>query len=195
MTVMDLILAAEPGNGAERDALEVILPPAAELFWGAIAFALVYVLVAKLAFPKINELLEERAASIEGKMHEADERLEEAEQTRTRYERQLSEARDEATRIVDDARQEAEEQRRQIIARAEGEAEQVLERARAEIATERDRAIQQLRAELARLSVQLAEKIIQRELDDRAHEDLVDRYIDGLASSNGGTPQREGADG
>ena len=189
MTVMDLILAAEPGNGTDRDALEMILPPAAELFWGAVAFGIVYLLVAKLAFPKINELLEERSASIEGKMHEADERLEEAQQTKSQYEQKLSEARDEASRIVDDARQEAEEQRRQIIARAEGEAEQVLERARAEIATERDRAIQQLRAEVSRLSVQLAEKIIQRELDDRTHEDLVDRYIDSLASSNGGTPE------
>jgi F-type H+-transporting ATPase subunit b len=189
MNVIDLILAAEPANGAERDALEMILPPAAELFWGAVAFAIVYLLVAKLAFPKINELLEERAASIEGKMSEADERLEEAEQTKSRYEEQLSEARGEANRIIDDARQEAEEQRRQIIARAEGEAEQILERARAEITTERDRAVQQLRAELARLSVQLAEKIIQRELDDRAHEDLVDRYIDALASSNGDTPE------
>lgn len=174
-------------DAEDRGGLEVILPPAAELFWGAVAFALVYLLIAKLAFPKINELLEERAANIQGKMDAADERLAEAEQTKSDYEQKVREAKDEAYRIVEDARESAETVRREIVERAEREAEQVLERAQSEIAAERDRAIQQLRAEVSRLAVELAERIIQRELDESAHQDLIDRYIDQLSSSNGGT--------
>jgi F-type H+-transporting ATPase subunit b len=186
MIVHQLIVLAAT-DPEDRGGLEVILPPAAELFWGAVAFAIVYLLVAKLAFPKINELLEERAASIQGKMAEADEQLEEAERTRAQYDQKLREAKDEAYRIVEDARESAESVRREIIERAEREAEQILERAQNEIAAERDRAIQQLRGEVSRLAVELAERIVQRELDESAHEDLIDNYIDQLATTNGDT--------
>jgi F-type H+-transporting ATPase subunit b len=183
MIIQTLILAQEE---VERGPLEMILPPPAELFWGAVAFAIVYLVASKLAFPKINELLEERATAIQGKMKEADERLEEAEARKQEFESRLGEAQGEANRIIEEARESAESVRREIIARAEAEAEQILERARGEVAVERERTIRQLRGEVSRLSVQLAEKIIARELDDTAHGDLVDRYIDSLVAGNGG---------
>lgn len=184
-----LILAAE----VERGGLETILPPPAELFWGAVAFVIVYIVMAKLAFPKVNELLEERAASIQGKIAQADERFEEAEERKAEYEGRIADAKSEANRIVGEAREDAESVRREIIARAEAEAEQITERARNEIAVERDRAIRQVRGEVSRLSVQLAEKIVQRELDATAHEDLIDSYIEQLTGANGETPAGQGS--
>ncbi len=189
--MLDLITLAAEGPG-ERSPIETILPPAAELFWGAVAFALVYLIIARFAFPKINELLEERAASIQGKMQEADQQLEQAQQRRSEYEQRLSEADREAQRIVDEARDNAENVRREIIARAESEAEQVVQRAQNEAANERDRTVQALRSEVSRLAVQLAEKIVQREIDERAHQDLIDRYIDRLRSGDGATPADQG---
>lgn len=182
---VQLLIVLAATDPEDRGGLEVILPPAAELFWGAVAFALVYLLVAKLAFPKINELLEERAANIQGKMDEADDRLAEAEQTKSDYEQKVREAKDEAYRIVEDARESAESVRREIVERAEREAEQVLERAQTEIAAERDRTIQQLRTEVSRLAVQLAERIVQQELDESAHQELIDGYIEQLTTTNG----------
>lgn len=189
--MIDMFTLAAAGPG-ERSPLETILPPAAELFWGAVAFALVYLVVAKVAFPKINDLLEERAAAIQGKVAEADQRLEEAEQRRSHYEDRMSAADREAQRIVDEARDNAENVRREIIARAESEAEQIIERTQNEVAGERDRTIQALRVEVSRMSVQLAEKIVQREIDEQAHQDLVERYIERLRSGDGSTPAGQG---
>lgn len=182
----NLVLAAESGGGGDRSGLEMILPPVAELFWGAIAFGIVLAVVGKLAFPKLNTALEERSAAIQGKMDEAGQRLEQAEQRRQEYEQKMSEAQSEASSIVDDARQEAEERRQEIIERAEEEAQQIKERARSEAEAERDRTVQALRGEIQRLSVQLAEKIVQREIDEQAHAQLIDDYIDRLRSNGNG---------
>jgi F-type H+-transporting ATPase subunit b len=187
------VLAVEGGGGG--GGIETVLPAPAELFWGAVAFGIFYFVMQKLAFPKINQVLQERADSIEGRQQQAQERLNQAEEIRARYQAQLSDARNEANRIIDDARQTAESLRRDIVAKAESEAESIVQRAQSEVRAERERAVQQLRAEVGALSVQLAEKIVQKELDQQAHQSLVDRYITGLTTGNGGAPAAQPAGG
>ncbi len=163
--------------------INVILPAAAELFYGAIAFFLFYAIMSKYAFPRINRVLEDRAAAIQGRIEDAQQRLDEAEQIRSHYREQLADARSEANRIIEDAREHAEALRRDIVAKAESEAEAIVQRAQAEVQAERERAVSQLRGEVGRLSVQLAEKIVQRELDRETHQALVDSYIETLTGN------------
>lgn len=167
---------------------QLILPAPAELVWGTVAFILFLVIMFKYAFPKINGVLEERIEAIQGRLEYAQEQVNKAERMRERYESQLDDAKSEANRIIEDARQTAQALRQDIIEKAEAEAEAIMRRAQSEVRTERDRTVQQLRAEMGRLSVQLAEKIVQRELDDEAHEGLIDDYIDTLAGTNGSGP-------
>lgn len=168
----------------ERSGIDVILPAAAELFWGAVAFVLVYLVLSRVAFPRLNEVLERRRESIQGQLEEAEQRLREAEEIKARYEGQLREARSEANRIIEEAKLTAENLRRDIIARAESEAQAILQRAQAEVAAERDRALQQLRAEVAALAVEIAARIVEKELDPATHRALVDEYIRTLSGSN-----------
>ena len=70
-----LILAAEDAGAST---LQLILPATAELAYGAIAFVIVLVLVSRFAMPKLNELLDERAASIQGQMEAAEQARQEA---------------------------------------------------------------------------------------------------------------------
>lgn len=167
---------------------QLILPAPAELVWGTVAFALFVVIMWKFAFPRINTVLEERIEAIQGRLEHAQEQVNEAERLRERYESQLADAKNEANRIVSEARENAEALRRDIIEKAEAEAQAIVQRAQTEVRSERDRTVQQLRAEMGRLSVELAEKIVQRELDEEAHEGLIDRYIETLAGSNGRGP-------
>lgn len=183
----DVLFVAAGGSG-----IEIILPAAPELFWGAVSFALFYVILQVYAFPKINQVLEERAASIQGRQEEARKTLEEAEGVRAEYQEQLKDAKSEANRIIDEARQTAESMRRDIVAKAESEAEGIVQRAQDEVQAERERAVQQLRAEVGRLSVRLAEKIVQKELDQQTHQALVDRYIQELSGRNGNGQARAG---
>lgn len=175
-----LLLAVQTEGGG----LSTILPAPAELFWGAVSFVIVYLVLDRYAFPLIQKTLDERAETIQGRMEEAERKLAEAEDTRTRYEERLAESKAEANRIIDEARETAEGLRREIVERAESEARSIVQRAQQEVAAERDRALQELRAEVGRMSVQLAAKIVEKELDPASHQDLVDRYIQQIARSN-----------
>lgn len=175
-----LILAAE----SEGDVLGVILPAAAELVYGTVAFLLVFYILSKFAFPRLNTMLDDRRAAIQGKMEEAESRLQEAEQKKREYEESIRDARGEAARIIDQAKSQAEQVRANLVEQAEQEAAQIRERARADAAAEHDRTLSQLRGEVGELSVELASRIVGRELDASTHQALVDEYIENLSSSN-----------
>lgn len=177
-----LILAAEAEGG--DGPLGIVLPAAAELVYGALAFAIVYFLLSKFAFPQLNEVLAERSAAIQGKMEDAEKAMAEANKTKADYEAQLNEARGEANRVIEEAKSTAESLRRDIVAKAEAEAQAIVSRAQAEISVERDRALQELRSEVGAMSVDLASKIVGKELDQARHQDLVDQYINQLSSTN-----------
>lgn len=177
-----LLLAAAAGEDASG--LDLILPAAAELVYGFIAFAIVYFVLSRYAFPRINQLLEDRSATIQGRMEEAEHKLQEAEQTKAQYQSRIDDAKGEANRIIEEAKQTAESLRRDIVAKAETEAESIVSRAQNEAAAERDRALQELRSEVGAISVALAGKIVEKELDASAHQHLVDEYIQQLSRNN-----------
>jgi F-type H+-transporting ATPase subunit b len=180
MLAMQTLLALE--EGAE-EGIE-LLPETPELIWGAVAFLLLLAIMSKFVFPRVNEMLDDRSAAIQGKMEEADAKLAEAEESKARFEESIGDAQGEATRIIEEAKSTAESLRADIIAKAEEEARGIVERAQTEVAAERDRALQELRTEVGALSVDLASKIVERELDASTHQGLVDEYIQQLSRNN-----------
>lgn len=179
-----LLLATEAGGEDGGGGLEFILPAPAELLYGAISFAIVFWVLAKLAFPKIYGLLDDRSAAIQGRMEEAERELAEAERAKADYQSRIADAKGEANRIVEEAREQAESLRADIQARAEEEARQIVQRAQNDAAAERDRTLQELRAEVGIMSVELAGRIVEKELDASTHEQLVDQYIQDLSRQN-----------
>lgn len=177
-----LILAAE--GGGDEGPLGVILPAAAELVYGLVAFTIVFVILSKVAFPRLNTLLDDRRDAIQGKMEEAEARLQEAEASKRDYEASIDDARGEAARIIDDAKSQAEQVRANLVEQAEQEAANIRERARTDAAAERERTLSELRSEVGTLSVELASRIVGKELDASTHQALVDEYIQSLSSQN-----------
>jgi F-type H+-transporting ATPase subunit b len=174
---MNLVLAAEP-SGIE------LLPDTPELIWGLFAFTVLFLVMRKLVFPRLNTALEDRRALIEGKMEEADAKLVEMEEAKRAFEASLSDARGEAARILDEAKTAAETTRETILESAREEAQRIIERANSEANAERVRLLEELRGQVGALSVQLAERIVERELDAATHSGLVDEYIQRLAARN-----------
>jgi F-type H+-transporting ATPase subunit b len=174
---MNLVLAAE------QEGIE-LLPEAPELIWGLVAFIILFLVMRKLVFPRMNIALEARRAAIEGKMEEADAKLVEMEEARRLFEASLSDARGEANRILDEAKAAAESVRGDIVSSAEEEAKRIVDRATQEANAERVRLLDELRGQVGALSVQLAERIVERELDAATHSGLVDEYIKRLAAQN-----------
>ena len=175
------VLAAE--DGGEGESLQ-LLPDFAELVWGFIAFGLLFAAVWRFVVPRANQLLEDRSNAIQSRLEEAEQAKQEAQQARENYEQRLAEARAEADRIIEEARSDAERVRNERVSQAEEEARQIVSEAREEAEAERSRMVAGLRGEMAELSVELAERIVQKEIDRATHQELVDSYINELAGMN-----------
>ena len=168
-----------------------LIPATNELIWGTFSFVILLVILWRVGvFKRISDALKERTDRIEGNIERAERDRQEARELLERYRRQLDEARDEARRILDEARQTGEQIRKDIHARAEEEANRMIDGATREIRAERDRAARELRREMGVLAVQVAERVVGRELDAEGHRQLIDDYIEELGrepSSNGGS--------
>lgn len=179
-----LLWAAEEGE--ERTGLDLVLPETAELIWATAAFAVVAVILMKVAFPKIRAAVEAREAQISGELKGAEDQKAEAQKLLDEYKAQLAEARSESNKIIEEARTSAEAVRKDLVAKAESDAQGVVARAHEQIEAERTRTIQELQGQVASLAVQLAEKVVGRSLDKSSQSDLVDEYISQVGSMDGG---------
>lgn len=182
-----LLFAQEHGGEAEPSGTDLVLPEAAELIWGAICFVVVMVVLTKVAFPKLRQAIESREKKIQGDLEEADKAKNEANKQLEEYKQQLAEARSEANRIIEESRQQAEQVRRDMTEKAEKEAEGIVARAQEQIQAERTRTIQELQSQIADLSIQLAEKVVGRSLDDSSQRELVDAYIREVSDMDNGS--------
>lgn len=161
-----------------------LVPNWTEVIVGAIAFFIVFFALWKVLLPRITKTLEERTDAIEGGIQRAQETQAEATRLRDQYQAQLAEARHEAARL----REEAKEQGAVIIAemrqQAQAEARRITEGAQAQIAADRQQAFASLRAEIGTLSVRLASKIVGESLEDEARQSrVVDRFLSDLEAS------------
>ena len=170
---------------AESSDKENLYPHATELLVGAVAFAIIFFFMWKWVLPRVNVLLEQRREQIQGEMEKAEHAHQEADAELARYKEQLAGARDEANRIIEEARRTADQLRQDLQARAEEESQSIVQRAQEEIRAERDRVFQELRGQVAEIAVELAGKVVGAELDTTAHARLIDDYIDQVASGSG----------
>ena len=172
-----LILAAEEG-GAEETASNPILPTANELFWGAIAFGVMYLLVAYVLLPPIQRVRNDRAATIEANKDAAEAARAKAVSATAEVSDQLADVRAEAVTMLEQARAEADAERERLVSRAEREVQAMKELVESEIAAERQDALAALRPQVADLAVGAASKVTGRQVDLNAVRPLVDRYLD-----------------
>ena len=164
----------------------IISPATPELVWGGIAFAVVAFALMKFAFPGIKKSLKAREDKIRGDLEGAERARREAEDEKVRYEAQLGDARAQANRIVEEAREAAEQVRRDLIARAESDAADIRTRAQEDARLAAERAMSDLQGRVTDLSIELAEKIVERNLDHDTQVALVESYITSVGSGRGG---------
>jgi F-type H+-transporting ATPase subunit b len=179
--------ATEGGGHAEEEpsGIDLVLPETAELLWGAIAFLIVLAVLTKIAFPRLRSTIEEREKKIQESLEAADRAKEESAQREEEHKKTLAEARSEANRIIEEARGQAEQVRKELTDKAKKEAEQIVARAQDQIEAERSRTVQELQGTIADLSIELAEKVVGRSLDDSSQREMVDAYIREVGSMSG----------
>ena len=168
-----VLLAAEE----EPEGIDLLLPATDELIAGIIAFGIVFFFIWKWALPNINKSLEARRDAITGQLQEAEATKTEAKGLLSDYQEQVAGAKEEANRILDEARQSAESVRGEMIAKAESDAEEIRTKAKRDADAEMRKAQGALKGEVATLSMDVAEKVIGESLDRDAQSALVDRFI------------------
>jgi F-type H+-transporting ATPase subunit b len=173
-----LVLAAE-----EVKAKNPILPEGKEILWAAIAFVIVFGLLAWKAWPAIKAGLKARQDRIAGDLERAESARVEAESSLEDYRRQLAEARNEAAGIIEAARQDADRVRQERIAAVESDLAEMRARAQDDIQLATQRAMADLRQEMAELSIQLAERVVESNLDRDRQAALVESFISQVGSN------------
>ena len=168
----------------ESEELNPLLPHTAEIVLSLVVFGVIFYLIAKLVVPAFEKAYAERTAAIEGGIEEAKSAQKEAQAALEKYNAQLADARHEAARI----REEAKEQGAQIIAemraQAQEEASRITSTAHAQVEAERSQALAQLKSEVGALATDLAGRIVGESLEDEARQRCtVERFITELEGS------------
>jgi F-type H+-transporting ATPase subunit b len=156
-----------------------LVPTWTELIIGIIAFLIVFGFLGRLLLPRAQKMLAERTNQIEGGLARAEEAQAKADRVLENYKQQLAEARHEAARL----REEAREQGAQIIAEMREEAQ--AEARRLTEAANRQ-ALIALRSEVGTLATDLASRVVGESLTDEARQSrVVDRFLDDLEQPGG----------
>ena len=162
-----------------------LAPDGGELIIGAVAFLVVFAVLARVLLPRIAKTLEERAGAIEGGQRRAEDAQAEAARVLEQYQAELAGARREAAR----QREAAREQGARIVAenrdQAQADAGQIIQAAHAQIEAERQQALATLRNEVGDIAVELASRVVGEQLQDTAAQrGIVERFLTEVESTS-----------
>ncbi len=148
------------------------------VFWMLLAFLVVFYILAKFAWPSIIKGVEERAHYIEDSLKTAKEANEQLAGIKAEGERLMAEAHEKQLELLKDAADTRNKLIKEAKHQAEIEAEKVKEATRITIQREKEDAMKEIRAEVARLSVDIAEKVLRKNLDNQtAQIELADKLL------------------
>lgn len=161
----------------------ILTPDLGLLFWMMLAFLIVFFVLAKFAFPAITNMVEERKAYIDSSLQKAQEANEKLANIQQESEALLQEARQRQADILKEASAIRDEMVAQAQVKAREEGTRLVEEARKQIENEKQAAISDIRKQVAVLSVSVAEKILRQRLsDDKVQMEYVDKLLDEVSS-------------
>ena len=161
--------------------MEIITPGLGLLFWMTISFLILVFILGRYAWKPIMKSLKDRETKIEEALHQADKAHEEMKQLKFSNEQLLKEAKEERDGILRDARAVRDKIIEEARLRASEEADRIVESARESIKYEKMEALTELKNQIALLSVEIAEKLVKKQLEsDQSQKELIDKYLNSI---------------
>jgi F-type H+-transporting ATPase subunit b len=142
-----------------------------------IAFLILLFLVAKFALRPALKVLQDRQSYIEGQLNNAESARTEAQKLIEEQKKLLEDARKQAYELLETAKQQKDREADEILKAANDRAERMMQDATAEIQREKDKAVAELREQVGALSVLLASKIIEKQMDQKDQQALIDDVL------------------
>ena len=134
-------------------------------------------LIKKFLFKPIREVLAKRKALADAELADAAKAKEEAESLKSEYEESMKQARDKANDILNTAQKSATQQSEEIIREANAQAVSIKAKAERDIEQERRKAVNEIKDEIGDMAMEIAGKVIGREINSSDHEKLIDDFI------------------
>ncbi|MBQ7152951.1 MAG: F0F1 ATP synthase subunit B [Clostridia bacterium] len=128
----------------------------------------------------VRRMLQQRQSQVDRVYSDAEQAKAESESMRQEYADKLQSAHDEATAIVSTARERAERLEDEIVKDAKEKAEGMVRQADKEISQERKKAMNEIKDDISAISVEIAEKVIGREINQEDHDKMIDSFIDDI---------------
>jgi F-type H+-transporting ATPase subunit b len=158
--------------------MDLLIPDVGLLFWQVVIFGITFFLLSKFAWKPITQSLKEREDTIQGALDLAEKTRSEMSKLKAENEQILAQARAERDMMLRGAKETADKMVADARDKAAAEGQKVLEQAREAMANERQALVASMKKEVVNLSIEVAEKVLRRELSDKAsQEKLVEDLV------------------
>lgn len=151
------------------------------LLFSTITVLVLYLILKHFFFEKVHKFMEARKAAVQDNLDRAKATEEEAQALLSEYQATLSNAEEEKRAIIKAAKAEADRRADVIVGEAKIQAQQIVSEAHENMRAEEEKAVVQLKKEVSSLAVLAAERIMQRELDEKSQQALVDQVLEEAA--------------
>ena len=141
-------------------------------------------LIKRFLFKPVHEILEKRRAAADAEIIQAEETKAKAEAIRAEYGRNMQDARQKANEILDSARNTAAIQSEKILKEAQDQTFAMKNKAEKEIAQEKKKAVNEVKGEIGGIAMDIAGKVIEREINEKDHEKLIDEFISNVGEAS-----------
>lgn len=159
--------------------MELINPGLGLIFWMLIAFGILLFILGKFVWPPVLRALNEREESIEQSLHQAEKAREEMKTLLFNNDKLRIEAEEERDQLILEARQMRDKLIEEARVKASEEADRLIENARERIHFDKMAALTDLKNQMARLSIDIAEKILKSELSEpQKQKEFVEKSLE-----------------
>ena len=134
-------------------------------------------LIKRFLFKPVNEMLEKRRALADAQIREAEQAKADADAIKTEYEQNMKEAKEKANEILTTAQRTAALQSEEVLKEAASQAAALKSKAESDIAQEKRKAVNEIKDEIGGMAVEIAGKVIEREISEEDHAKLIDEFI------------------
>ncbi len=142
------------------------------------------VIFKKFLLKPIKQVIADRKAKADSEIADAKKLREEAEAMKAEYEQNLQNARTEANQIVTSAQKTATARGEEIVGEARAQAAALKQKAEADIAQERKKAVNEVKDEIGGIAMEIASKVVEREIKEEDHKDLIDEFIKNVGEAS-----------
>lgn len=177
-------LAPTPALAETPSGADLLLPKMDEFVPALIAFIIIWVVLAKFAWPSVLNMMEKRQQKIQDDLDAAAQSKEAARKEREEHEALIADARRQADDIIAEAKREADEQRAELMAKAQQDAAAVVAKSHDAVNSERRKAMIELSSSVVDLSVEIAGKIIGDNLSVEEQRRLAEKYLAEVGSAD-----------